>query len=89
MNTTTTENLDGLNLHDFMEKTNQNVAAPHSKWICSEIKSIYQPPFKPFLIDSISFNFVTNGIKYRSNDRLSFIKTYTTIEDQLYICTRR
>jgi signal transduction histidine kinase len=87
MNTATTENLDGLNLHDFMEKRS-NVAAlalNGSVQIDNKIDLSATIQAIPAYLDSILLNFVTNGIKYRSNDRLSFIKTYTTIEDQFIV----
>jgi PAS domain S-box-containing protein len=84
MNTATTENLDCLSLYDFMEKTIKNVAAlaiNASVQIDNKIDSSASIQAIPAYLESILLNFVTNGIKYRSNDRKSFIKTHTTVED--------
>jgi PAS domain S-box-containing protein len=84
MNTATTENLDCLSLYDFMEKTIKNVAAlaiNASVQIDNKIDSSASIQAIPAYLESILLNFVTNGIKYRSNDRKSFIKTHTTLED--------
>lgn len=88
MNTATTENLDRLNLKEYMEKTIKNVAtlASHAAvQIDNKIDSSLHIQAIPAYLESILLNFVTNGIKYSTNDRASYIKAYTTIEDEFLV----
>lgn len=84
MNTATTENLDNLNLYDYMQKTIINVAAL-AKSAHVQIDNKVEPTLTiqaiPAYLESILLNFVTNGIKYKSNERDSLISIYTTIEE--------
>jgi hypothetical protein len=60
MNTATTENLDGLNLHDFMEKRSKNALALNgSVQIDNKIDLSATIQAIPAYLDSILLNFVT------------------------------
>jgi PAS domain S-box-containing protein len=84
MNTATSQNLLSINLYDYMEKTIKNVAAlaiNATVKIDNTINSSVNIKVIPAYLESILLNFVTNGIKYKSNERKSFIKIYSTIEN--------
>ena len=83
MNTATTENLESLNLYEYLEKTINNIAAlakSESVKIYNDIESSTCILAIPAYLESILLNFVTNGIKYKSNHTDNFIRIYTTIE---------
>ncbi|MDG2432161.1 PAS domain S-box protein [Flavobacterium sp.] len=88
MNTATSENLQDVNLNDFMEQTIKNVAglAMHAQIeIINTIDNSLNIQVIPAYLESILLNFVTNGIKYKSNKGDSFIKVYTTTEDEYIV----
>jgi PAS domain S-box-containing protein len=88
MNTATTENLNRLNLYSFMEKTIKNVTAlalDASVKIENKIDSTLHLLAIPAYLESILLNFVTNGIKYRTNDRPSYVKIHTTFEQEFLV----
>ena len=80
INTLVKENLNPLNLHDFVENAVKNTSALAMK---AAVKIKFEIDKKvnilgiPAYLDSILLNFITNGIKYRSLERESFIKLYT------------
>ena len=80
INTLVKENLHPLNLYDFVENAIENTRALAMK---ADVKIIFDVdknvniPGIPAYLDSILLNFITNGIKYRSLERNSFIKLYT------------
>ena len=88
MNTATAENLHQLNLYDYMDKTIKNVAAlalDATVTIENQIDKTTQILAIPAYLESILLNFVTNGIKYSSNKRASYIKAYTTLEKEYVV----
>ena len=88
MNTVIAENLDRLNLHSYMEKTIKNVSAianGAAVQIENGIDSSIEILAIPAYLESILLNFVTNGIKYSTNDRESFIKVYATYEQEYVV----
>jgi signal transduction histidine kinase len=71
-----------------MEQTIKNVAGLAMKagvTIENNINSDLNLEVIPAYLESILLNFVTNGIKYQSNERASFIKLHTTIENNYVI----
>lgn len=88
MNTAIAENLEQLNLHSYMEKTIKNVAAlaiEAAVKIDNRIEKSIEILGIPAYLESILLNFVTNGIKYRTNDRESSITIYTTYEQEFVV----
>lgn len=88
INTATTENLEDLNLWEYMEKTIKNVAAlaiNAAVTIENNIDSSLHIKAIPAYLESILLNFVTNGIKYCTNERDSFIKVYCTTEESALV----
>ncbi|MCL6220243.1 PAS domain S-box protein [Zunongwangia pacifica] len=79
INTLIKENLSRLNLHDFIEKAVESTSALAMEAqvniefnIDKNINILGIPAY----LESILLNFITNGIKYRSLERNSFIKLY-------------
>jgi len=88
MNTATSENLNSVNLYDCMEQTIKNVTGLAMKagvTIDNKINSDLNLKVIPAYLESILLNFVTNGIKYQSNERASFIKLHTAFENSYVI----
>jgi PAS domain S-box-containing protein len=88
MNTATSDNLNSVNLYDCMEQTIKNVTGLAMKagvTIDNKINSDLNLKVIPAYLESILLNFVTNGIKYQSNERASFIKLHTTFENNYVI----
>ncbi|WP_271767543.1 PAS domain S-box protein [Aquimarina algiphila] len=88
MNTSVDENLTGLNLHESINKSIESVSA-----IAIEtnviINNISEPDIGilgiPAYLDSILLNFITNGIKYSSNERDSYVTLSTRIEGDFVV----
>ena len=88
INTSLSENLQNLELREYMDKTIKNVSVIAQKaevQIYNEIDPDVKIQAIPAYLDSILLNFITNGIKYRSADRDSFIKISSTINDDFVI----
>jgi PAS domain S-box-containing protein len=90
INTSLSENLQNLELHEYMDNTIKNVSVIAQKAEV-QIDNQIDPQVKilaiPAYLDSILLNFITNGIKYRSPDRDSFIKISSTTNDEFVILT--
>ncbi len=88
MNTSVDENLTGLNLHESINKSIESISA-----IAIEtnvvINNISEPNIGimgiPAYLDSILLNFITNGIKYSSNERDSYVTLSTKIEGDFVV----
>lgn len=69
--------MESLDLSEYINKAIQNVSALASK---EKVNIIHQPGKEawisgiPAYLDSIVLNFITNGIRYRSKQRESFVK---------------
>jgi PAS domain S-box-containing protein len=84
MNTATNENLHSINLNDYMERTIKNVAGLAINAgikIINTIDDSLNIPVIPAYLESILLNFVTNGIKYKSNKEDCYIKVHATTEE--------
>ena len=83
INTSIGDNLMNLNLNQFMESTLKSLIA-FSKSANVSIHNNINPDTViqgiPAYIESILLNFITNGIKYKSEERDSFIKIHCTKE---------
>ena len=80
INTSVKENLNDLNLRDFVENAVENTSAlaiEANVKVDFDIDKNIQIQGIPAYLDSILLNFITNGIKYRSLERKSFIKLFT------------
>ncbi|MDT0678213.1 PAS domain S-box protein [Autumnicola musiva] len=77
INTKTSENLIQVNLREAVNKALRSVSAL-AKEVDIEIKNEVDAEFNvvaiPAYMESILLNFLTNGIKYRSDERQSYIK---------------
>lgn len=85
INTSITEHLVNLNLNQFIESTISNLSAiaiMDDVTIHNTIHSSINVQGIPAYIESILLNFITNGIKYRSKERESYIKIYSTCENE-------
>ncbi|MDT0644392.1 PAS domain S-box protein [Zunongwangia sp. F363] len=77
MNTKINENLVPINLNEAVEKTFKNVSALAREVdlkIINEVNEDFDILGIPAYLESILLNFITNGIKYRSDERESWIK---------------
>lgn len=84
MNSSVDENLIGLNLHEAINKAIESVSAiakENQVVINNLTESDVDILGIPAYLDSILLNFITNGIKYSSDKRDSFITLNTTIEN--------
>lgn len=85
-----TTELQTLNLYDYVENAIYNVAAVARNTNTTIINDVNDELFikgLPAYVDSIVLNFLTNAIKYRSDDRPPQIEI-TTQEDDVYIILR-
>lgn len=88
MNTSITENLQNLGLYEFMENTIRNIstiAAEADVTIYNHIDPAISIQAIPAYLESILLNFITNGIKYRTGERESFVKVYCTVTDDYVV----
>lgn len=88
MNTSVDENLIGLNLYEAINKVTESVSAIAKETMVA-INNKTQPDINilgiPAYLDSILLNFITNGIKYSSDQRDSYIDLSTTIEGDFVV----
>ncbi|MDT0687814.1 PAS domain-containing protein [Autumnicola psychrophila] len=88
MNTKVAENLLPINLQNAINRATKNVSAL-SKEVNLEIINNVDANFEilgiPAYVESILLNFLTNGIKYRSPDRKSYIKLHAKKNQQFTI----
>lgn len=84
MNSSVDENLAGLNLHNTIGKVIKSVSAI-AKEKKIKISNEVQPDIKvlgiPAYLDSILLNFITNGIRYSSNQRDSYVTLSSSIKE--------
>jgi signal transduction histidine kinase len=84
MNNSINENLQNLNLNEYLEKVLKDISVITLKSKVT-IENKIDPNIKiqgiPAYLESILLNFITNGIKYKSDERASFIKTHCTLEE--------
>ncbi|WP_373057442.1 PAS domain S-box protein [Zunongwangia sp. H14] len=90
MNTRINENLVPINLYEAVEKTCKSVSALAKKVnlkIRNQVKQEFDVLGIPAYLESILLNFITNGIKYRADERESFVtlsarkeKKYTVLK---------
>jgi signal transduction histidine kinase len=88
MNTSISENLQNLDLFEYMQNTIRNVstiAKEADVTVYNNIDPKITIQAIPAYLDSILLNFITNGIKYRATERESFIKTYCTLTDEYVV----
>ncbi|SDW34600.1 PAS domain S-box protein [Flavobacterium degerlachei] len=88
INTSIKDNLVNLNLNNYFESalTNINILAINANvTIVNQINPDIMIQGVPAYLDSILLNFLTNGIKYKSEERDSYIKMHCTEEDQYII----
>ncbi|MEA5402010.1 PAS domain S-box protein [Arcicella sp. DC2W] len=88
MNTAVIDNLKGVSLHHAIRNAIQNVSAlaRESKvTIENNINTDEKVLAIPAYLDSIMLNFLTNAIKYSSDERDSFVKLSTVIENDYLI----
>lgn len=88
MNNSINENLQDLNLYDYWKKALKNltvVTAQSNVAISCEIDPGITIKGIPAYLESILLNFITNGIKYRSEERQSYIKASCSIEDRYVV----
>ena len=80
--------LNRLSLHNYIENSIYNVSAIAKKENCKIInkvdKEFYIMGIEAY-IDSIILNFLTNSIKYKSNDRLATIELSSSLKDQFVV----
>ena len=84
INTSVKENLNECNLRDFVENAVENTSALAMDGQVNVEYNIDKDitiQGIPAYLDSILLNFITNGIKYRSLERNSFIKLYSENDD--------
>ena len=82
------DDMETLNLYGYVEKAIYNVTAlaQNSKTaIVNNIDEALLVKGIPAFLDSIILNFLTNAIKYRSDERLPEIKITSSVEDQFVI----
>lgn len=88
MNSSVDENLIGLNLHGAINKVTESVSAIAKETVVT-IKNNTQLDINilgiPAYLDSILLNFITNGIKYSSEERESYIDLSTRIESEFVV----
>lgn len=76
--------MESINLNEYIDKAIQDVSALAKK---EQVKIIHKPESEeriygvPAYLDSIVLNFITNGIKYRSDQRESFVKLTTSTDE--------
>lgn len=77
MNTSVNNKLEKLTLYDYIERTKENVTVVSKTWevrIINNVPENLQVLGNPAYLESIILNFLTNGIKYSSEQRKSYIK---------------
>ena len=86
--TVETNALESLNIYDYVEKAIYNIAAvarnTHTE-IINDVDERLSIKGVPAYVDSIILNFLTNAIKYRSDNRKPQIKLTTQIEGNYVI----
>lgn len=82
------EQLEALNLYDFVEKAMYNIIAMAQNAnaiIYNEINENHKVMAEPAYLDSIILNFLTNAIKYKSKKRVPIIELTSYIEDEFVV----
>ncbi len=81
-------NLSEISLHECVSQTIYNVTAIARKndvnIICNIDKGLYVLAIEAYL-DSIILNFLSNAIKYRSDDRMSYVEVNSRVEGDFVI----
>tara|TARA_R110000868_G_scaffold20539_4_gene86859 strand:+ start:4222 stop:7293 length:3072 start_codon:yes stop_codon:yes gene_type:complete len=88
MNNSINENLQNLNLNDYLQTVLKSVSVITSTsnvTIQNKIDPNIVIQGIPAYLESILLNFITNGIKYSSNERESFIKMYCELEGEFVV----
>ncbi|MBB6001857.1 PAS domain S-box protein [Arcicella rosea] len=88
MNTTVIDNLKGVGLFQAIENAIQNVSAlarDSKVTIFNNINTDKKVFVIPAYLDSIILNFLTNAIKYHGEERDSFIKLSTVLENDYLV----
>lgn len=83
-----TNQLEVLNLYDYIEKAIYNVAAVAKNTNTTIINDIDEELYVkgvPAYLDSIVLNFLTNAIKYRSDKRLPQIELTSCLENEYVV----
>ena len=76
--------LEELNLHDYIEKAIYNVAATARNTntsIFNDTDEDLSVLGVPAYVDSVILNFLSNAIKYRSKERKAIVELTTTVTD--------
>ncbi len=88
MNTTITENIAPVNLSEAIENSINNIqilAKNAQVYISNEVKSDVFVLGIPAYVESILLNFLSNSIKYKSDNRQAFIKLTAITENDTLI----
>jgi len=88
INTSMKDNLVGLDLKDCIDKATKNIGAiarDIDVKIINEVDPTLQVLGIPAYLDSILLNFLTNGVKYSSRERDSYIKLTATVEKEFVV----
>ena len=82
------DDMESLNLYGYVEKAIYNVTALAQNTKTAIVNNIDEALLVkgiPAYLDSIILNFLTNAIKYRSDERLPEIKITASVEDKFVI----
>lgn len=77
MNTSVNNKLEKLTLYDYIERAKENLTVASTTWevrIINNVPEDLQVLGNPAYLESIILNFLTNGLKYSSQQRKSYIK---------------
>lgn len=88
MNTSVDENLSSLDLKNVIDKVIDGIlllAVENEVRVLNQVNTGIEILGISAYLDSILLNFITNGIKYRSPDRDSFVKLYSYKEDNFEV----
>ncbi|MEH6762863.1 MAG: PAS domain S-box protein [Aequorivita antarctica] len=88
INTKLHDNLQPLKLNDYLENAITSVKVWAEKADCSiqnNTSKDLNVSAIPAYLDSITLNFITNAIKYRSPNRKSVIEVFATMEDSYIV----
>ncbi|MDT0650735.1 PAS domain S-box protein, partial [Autumnicola edwardsiae] len=88
MNTKVAENLHPINLNNAVNKATKNVSALSKEVnlkIVNDVNADWEILGIPAYIESILLNFLTNGIKYRSPERESYINLSASKEENFIV----
>jgi PAS domain S-box-containing protein len=88
MNTTISENLIAINLQKSLETSIKSInalAKTSNVTIYNEVDPDLEILGISAYVDSILLNFLSNAVKYKSNERSAFIKLYSKIENDFVV----